>query len=412
MNPAGYTGLAGEVVRFVEPETEADPAGILLSFLVAFGSAVGPGPHAVADGSVHPPRLNVVLVGRSARSRKGTSWSVVRRVLAQADPGLVGSRIIGGLTSGEGLVADLASRQEGLGRSVLVHEPEFARLLRVGARSATLSALVREAWDGGDLRVLTRREPLRASGANVAVLGHVTAEELRRRLDHTEIANGLANRFLFAWVERSKRLPHGGTLAADDLEVLGVRVAMAIERARAIGVVTRSPAADELWADIYGAMDDDVNGLIGSLTARAEAQLLRLSVVYAVLDASATIEIRHLQAAQAIWEHCEQTIHRVFAATESDHVLPTLLSALRAAGTGGLTGRQQRDLFARHLPGCRLAAARAELERRGIARTVAEVTGGRPRIVTRLLPIPTDGNSSGLWSLSSPPRSHSQGVEA
>jgi Protein of unknown function (DUF3987) len=340
---AAFSGLAGDVVRTLAPHTEADATGLLVTFLSAFGAAVGPGPHALADGSIHPARLNVVLVGRSARARKGTSWAVIRRVFQEADPDFCAQRVIGGLTSGEGLVADLAARPEGPQRYVLVMESEYARLLRVSARSATLSALIREAWDGGLLSILTRKPPLKASGASVSIVGHVTAEELRRRLDATEIANGMANRFLFVWVERSQRLPNGGRLPLDELEVLGVRVRDAIDRARQLGILTRSPEAESRWAEIYHGLDDDIDGVVGSLTARAEAQMLRLSVVYALLDGSSTIEVAHLDAAEAVWQHCEATVKRVFARREPDWVLPRLLAALKEAGAAGLDGSEQRD---------------------------------------------------------------------
>src|SRR4051812_39193075 len=84
--PVAFHGIAGEVVRVLEPHTEADPVGLLLTFLAATGAAIGPDPHALADGSRHPARLNVVLVGKSSRARKGTSWAVLRRVLERADP--------------------------------------------------------------------------------------------------------------------------------------------------------------------------------------------------------------------------------------------------------------------------------------------------------------------------------------
>jgi hypothetical protein len=397
MNDVAYLGLAGQVVDFFEPHTEADRAGLLVSFLVGFGAAVGSQPHAIADGSHHPARLNVVLVGRSSRARKGTSWAVIRRVFAEADPDFVSRRIIGGLASGEGLVADINGRPQGLPRSVLVQEPEFARLLRVAARSATLSALVREAWDGGDLAIRTRKQPLHARGANVSVLGHITAEELRRRLDGTEIANGLANRFLFVWVERSKRLPNGGNTPQDGLEALGLEVRDAIHRAQQITRLGRSDPAEAFWAQLYTALDDEIDGVVGSLMARAEAQMLRLSVVYALLDASPTIQTCHIEAAAAIWEHCEQTIERVFASAQPDHVAARLLAALQLAGPCGLDGTAQRDLFSRHLEGSRLAAARWMLERRGLVTTVREETGGRPRIVTRLARGDEQGTVRSLW---------------
>jgi len=62
-------------------------------------------------------------------------------------------------------------------------------------------------------RTLAKNSPLRATGALVSVLAHVTTEELRRGLTATEVANGFANRFLFVWARRSKLLPEGGSLS-------------------------------------------------------------------------------------------------------------------------------------------------------------------------------------------------------
>lgn len=73
LDPAALYGLAGEVVRTIEPHTEADPARLLLTFLAVFGAAVGSCPHALADGAEHPPRLFVVLVGPTSKARKATA---------------------------------------------------------------------------------------------------------------------------------------------------------------------------------------------------------------------------------------------------------------------------------------------------------------------------------------------------
>ena len=96
-------------------------------------------------------------------------------------------------------------------KRLLVFEGEFAKALRAMERQGnTLSAVLRDAWDHGDLRTLVKNSPNRATGAHVSVIGHITADELRRYLDRTEAANGLANRFLFVCVQRSKLLPRGG----------------------------------------------------------------------------------------------------------------------------------------------------------------------------------------------------------
>ena len=73
-------GLAGEIASVIDPHTEADPVGVLVSFLVEFGAHVGPTPHAVADSAEHPPRLNAAMVGQTAKGRKGSIGQNVGRV--------------------------------------------------------------------------------------------------------------------------------------------------------------------------------------------------------------------------------------------------------------------------------------------------------------------------------------------
>src|SRR6185437_2871690 len=74
----------------------------------------------------------------------------------------------------------------------------------------TLSAIVRQGWDSGDLRVLTRHDPMRATGAHISVIGHITSGELQRYLTETEAANGFANRFIWVCSRRAQLLPDGG----------------------------------------------------------------------------------------------------------------------------------------------------------------------------------------------------------
>src|SRR5262245_19836960 len=60
MHEAAYYGLAGEVVRSIEPHSEADPVAILLQFLAPFGNAVGLSPYYQVEGDKHRPQLFVV----------------------------------------------------------------------------------------------------------------------------------------------------------------------------------------------------------------------------------------------------------------------------------------------------------------------------------------------------------------
>jgi len=392
LDEAALYGLPGEVVAMLDPHTEADPAAVLVSFLVAYGAAVDAGPHAIADGAEHPARLFAVLVGATSRGRKGTAWANVRRILAAADPDFTSERILGGLASGEGLiqaVGDGTLDKDGnrvddvTDKRVLVYEPEFSRVLKVcGRDSSTLSAILRDAWDRGDLRVMTRKDPLRASGAHVNLLAHVTLEELRRSLSEVDAANGYGNRHLFIASRRSKRLPAGGNLDDSEVYAMGRTVRAALEGARKVGILRRSPAAELLWTGIYMGIDDEVDGMVGALTARAEAQMLRLSVVYALTDGSSVIEVDHLRAAHAVWSYSLATVMHAYGDTLGDDVADRLLSSLRTAGDVGLDGTQQSAVFGRHVNARRLDAARKTLEDRGLVVTLLEQTGGRPRLVS------------------------------
>ena len=55
LDPAALHGVAGEWVRLIEPHTEADPVGLVVSFLSEVGTLLGRGPHLILDGCFHPP---------------------------------------------------------------------------------------------------------------------------------------------------------------------------------------------------------------------------------------------------------------------------------------------------------------------------------------------------------------------
>jgi hypothetical protein len=97
-------GLAGDVVRTIEPATEADPAALLLQFLTAFGNVIARNAYFRIEADEHFMNLFVVLVGESSKARKGTSWGRVRDLFQPADADWAATRIQSGLSSGEGLI--------------------------------------------------------------------------------------------------------------------------------------------------------------------------------------------------------------------------------------------------------------------------------------------------------------------
>src|SRR5581483_7678529 len=242
-----------------------------------------------------------VIVGESAKARKGTSWGEVRRFVELLDQDWCQQRVAGGLSSGEGLIhavrdpiVKTVPQREG--RRIVGHEPQMTdagvvdkRLLAVeselsqalqsaGRDGNTLSAIIRLAWDGGPLRVLAKNAKAVCLQPHISILAHITVAELQRQLTTTDMANGFANRFLWVCAARSKCLPFGGAVDEKALAELAARARTAIEFARNVGRIEFAHQARAEWARVYPALSEGHPGLLGAITARAEAQTVRLAM--------------------------------------------------------------------------------------------------------------------------------------
>src|SRR5206468_1104149 len=98
------------------------------------------------------------------------------------------------------------------------------------------------------------------------------------------------------------------------------------EAAELKGVFGRTPEAAELWARVYGDLVSEVPGLLGTATSRAEAQVLRLSLLYAALDGRARVDTEHLRAALAAWDYCAASAAYLFGYSTGDDVADRILS--------------------------------------------------------------------------------------
>src|SRR5262249_35570613 len=53
LGETAYHGLAGDIVRAIDPHTEADPAALLVQFLVSFGNLIKRSAHFIAEADRH-----------------------------------------------------------------------------------------------------------------------------------------------------------------------------------------------------------------------------------------------------------------------------------------------------------------------------------------------------------------------
>jgi hypothetical protein len=392
-NEAFY-GLAGDIARSIEPHTEADPVAVLANILAAFGNAAGRGAFMRVGADTHYLKLNIGLVDDTAKGRKGMSWGHVRDLMRTADAEWTEGRVLNGLSSGEGLIYAVRDRVEGENKKgeivvhdegakdkgLLVLESELAAVLKVMNREGnTLSAVIRQAWDDGTLQTLTKNSPMKATAAHVSIVGHITKAELLRHLTETEAANGFANRFIWLLVMRSKKLPFGGEWFKADVTPLVRRLSSALEFAAAPLEITWGDGAREIWQEVYGPLSDGKPGLFGAVVGRAEAQVIRLAGLYAVMGESYEMGREHLLAALALWDYAEKSARYIFGDATGDPVADQILDALRAAGKDGMTRTEISNLFARNKSADRIARALAELLKLDRLRREQEETGGRQR---------------------------------
>ncbi|MGB2666261.1 MAG: hypothetical protein WAK48_19820 [Candidatus Acidiferrum sp.] len=138
----------------------------------------------------------------------------------------------------------------------------------------------------------------------------------------------------------------------------------------------RNSEAKDLWARVYEQLSEGRPGLIGSVTNRAEAQVLRLSLLYAVLDCSDVIRVPHLVAALAVWQYCEWSAISIFGDSLGYEVADRILANLRS-NPGGLTLTEISALFGRNKNERATRDALSLLQSRRLAYSEKIPTSGR-----------------------------------
>jgi CHC2 zinc finger len=395
-------GLAGEIVRRILPHTEADPAALLFQFLAAFGNLIGRDHYIVADGTRHHLNLYGVLVGQSSKARKGTSWNHIANLMECLESEWREERVSFGLSSGEGLIWAVRDpieetkpiRENGRytgeyetyianhgvpDKRLFVIEAEFANVLKVMAREGnTLSPVIRCAWDGGNLKTMVKNSPAKATNAHVSIVGHITRDELCRLLTQTESANGFANRFCWFAVKRSKCLPDGGAIHTVKFEDLIEKLHSVVDFAKDFVEIRRDPEAKKQWRVIYPDLSEGKPGMLGAITGRAEAQVMRLSAIYALLDKSSLIMPKHHDAAMAVWNYCEQSCQWIFGTGTGDRNADKILAALQHAANGMTKTEISGDVFNRHASSTEIDDALRLLHGLKMVTFKTESTAGAP----------------------------------
>jgi hypothetical protein len=342
----------GEITKTLEPHTEGDPIGVLLSLMTMYSVAVGTGPTVRVGNDPHPLTVWTILVGETNSGRKGTATGEAKRIFKRACPGLMDPKthlIASGVASGAALVSEMHNRaiesgwfetipvdedSEGSdalairlspGYQSLIIASEYASILKRSRIDDSLGQNLRVAWEGDTLSNITKKETHTVYEPHLGVIGHITPGELAASLSASDLAGGSANRFLWAYVRRNKSLPHGGTLSKSQSDDLVNKFKMAVEHALTIkGDVPMDQGAWSLWGnEMYEGINSlvSVGGKMESFAGRGVPYVKRLAALYALSDQRDKISVDDLRAAEGVVKYMIESVRYVTA--DSEHEVKT-----------------------------------------------------------------------------------------
>jgi len=327
-------GLIGDIARAGSKTTEANAYAVALNAMAYLGCAVGRGPFMSVGNTWHHARLFTNHVGRSGEGRKGDAVSLIRRIahrVHETSAALAPQIHAGGLSSREGLAFLIHDGyREGkeeipaiADKRLWVIESEFANVLHQGKRDGnTLSAALRDCWDGVSIRPATKGARLWATDPHVALSAAITPSELKAMIAARDLTNGFANRFLTIWAERTKILPLPEATPTTEVDRLAARVCEVLNYCRAsswgnrdTNRVSLSKEAEDCWKTLY---EDELNSRnhgerINALLERRAPMLLRIAMLLALTDKTNSVTPDHVNAAMAWIRYSVESVKFIFA---------------------------------------------------------------------------------------------------
>ena len=403
-SPDCLYGLVGDIARAGSDNTEANPYAVAMSALAYLGAAMGRGPYTCIGDDWHHCNGFFLHVGRSARGRKGTAKKLIQRIakrVKEVSEHQAPHIHRGGLSSREGLAFMIHDGyRDGKDevppvndKRLMIVESEFANVLHQSKREGnTLSAALRDCWDGTSIKPAIKGQKMWASNPHIALMGDVTPTELLALMNGRELSNGFANRFLMIWAEGDKRNPFPKFTPTEVVNDLAQRVIGVLGFAGADRHVERdtmrmelSPDAAKRYAGLYhGELHDRSSSeRVAGLLDRRAPVLIRLAMVFALTDQSTVIEVPHLNAALAWVRFWVESVKFIFQ-TAMDEAGAAQVSDAAQKILAYLTDKGQAsrkeltiDCFGRHTSKSQIDQALDDL-----------LTGTPPQITVETVPRP------------------------
>jgi len=259
------------------------------------------------------------------------------------DKSWLNDRVQSGIPSGEAVIERVkdASIHYSRGKPVqipgvsdkrlLIFDEEFARILVISKREGNiLSEILRCGWDGRQVIMSPgKKDPAKATGAHISLFGHITPLELRKNLTEIDSTNGFANRILWFAVDAvgDEPVPPLVDWQQDYPNLVnGLREVVYNFHTRSTSELTWSREARVEWDKYHRAVKKRTfGGLMGPIVKRSVPHVLRITMIYTLLDNSCLMKPEHLAAAIAVVDYAERSAKVIFGQQTGDKAADKLL---------------------------------------------------------------------------------------
>ena len=355
-DPMMFPPCLQPIVDVCTRDSEAVPVAVAINILLRFSALVGPmvylpigderrclnefvlmvGPTGLGKGSSNhgPSRLfrrveEYLALDLRNQFQAGKSQGINKYPLLNIHTG--------GLSSGEGLAAAMDDGKEGNDREppvtdkrLLVFESEFSNVMSMHHRSGNIVSMVlRNAYDGVDIKPLTKRDKVRVTDPYVCLFANITDHELRDHEQSKSLANnGMLNRFLILWQQPVRDVPFPRGIPDDLLDQQAGQIASRVLQARQNSHETHyrkvreqrqalsfSDGARALWVKEYRKLlnrPDCESVMI--LTRRHRLHAMILASLFALMSGRNVIEAGDIHSALAWCEYSRQSVVYIFNA--------------------------------------------------------------------------------------------------
>jgi len=326
-------GVLREMVDAACANSEAVRPTVAIHILARFAATIGRSAYIQIGDQRRHLRMNALIVGPTAKGRKGTSAEMPNELFRQAENLLIGCwplRKLTALATGEGLiymVRDPVCADDGKeldagvpDKRLLFDVSEFAGVLAQARReAATISTVLRDAFDGVKLVTPTKTSFCEASDTHIVVIGSVPETEIVKTLTSTDITNGLANRFPMFYSVRTKIVPMPKATDPKLMQGFAEHMCWAIYEATKQSEVSLDSDALDYWYDVYHQLEEKAHPpAVAALLARQSTYTLIFAALLALLNRQAVIQRDHLDAALAWVQFWEDTTLFVFSNGEQN----------------------------------------------------------------------------------------------